>query len=60
VAQIAEIERPLLEAREPLQLTTSAIRCESCNSLLAEQATAPYRFTCRKCHTVNESPAVAA
>lgn len=46
--------QPEIEASTPLLLTTEAVRCESCNTLLAEQATAPYRFTCRKCHVVTE------
>jgi HK97 family phage portal protein len=47
---------PLLEAGE----TTGEIRCQSCDKLLAEQATAPYRFTCRSCKAVTESEPVAA
>lgn len=42
---------PLLEAGD----TSGEVRCEKCDKLLAEQATAPYRFTCRSCKTVTEA-----
>lgn len=51
---------PRLGGEEPpLLLATSAlaiageVRCLNCSTLLAEQATPPYRFTCRHCKTVN-------
>jgi HK97 family phage portal protein len=38
----------------PIQGRSAEIRCLKCNRLLAEVASAPYRFTCPKCKTVNE------
>lgn len=35
------------------------LRCASCDSLLAEAVTPPYRLTCRHCKTVAEEPAAA-
>lgn len=35
------------------------VRCSGCESLLAEYATAPYRFTCRKCKAVTATDEVA-
>ena len=45
----------------PLMATRSGgeLRCKSCNRLLAEHATPPYRIRCR-CKTVNEAAAVEA
>jgi hypothetical protein len=34
---------------EPTSPASAAVRCHGCHSLLAELATAPYRFTCPKC-----------
>lgn len=34
--------------------TAQGVRCGRCNGLLAEYATPPYRFTCRKCKAVTE------
>jgi phage portal protein BeeE len=31
------------------------LRCSGCGKLVAELTTAPYRLTCRHCHTVNEA-----
>lgn len=46
-----EADPPVLEAR-----IASEVRCR-CGRLLAEAATAPYRFTCHKCKTVTEAAA---
>lgn len=57
-ATIEPVPRGALAAAPPLQLTTSAgpVRCDGCGRLLAEQAAAPYRFTCR-CKHVTEREA---
>lgn len=57
----AGIKQGLVEAPPAVALLEAggAIRCLECDTLLAEQATAPYRFTCRKCKAVNESVAAA-
>lgn len=51
----------LLEAPPVVALLEAggAIRCSSCDKLLAEQATAPYRLSCPRCKTVTESSAAA-
>lgn len=38
----------------PPLLTAGEVRCANCDKLLAEQATPPYRFTCRSCKSVTE------
>lgn len=35
--------------------SAAEVRCSSCNRLLAESATAPYRITCSRCKTVSEA-----
>jgi HK97 family phage portal protein len=44
----------------PMQLSavkSATLRCGTCNQLLAELATPPYRFTCRHCKQVTEAAA---
>jgi phage FluMu protein Com len=48
---------PLLASGAP---EPAAVRCSGCDKLLAEMASAPYRFTCPRCKVVNESNAVTA
>ncbi len=35
--------------------TRHNLRCQQCNKMLAEQVTAPYRFTCPRCKTVSSA-----
>lgn len=62
---LPSVTRPVLPAGasiEPLLLaaeTGSEVRCGSCDKLLAEAATAPYRMTCPRCKVVTEEPAQA-
>lgn len=38
----------------PIQSRSAAVRCPSCNKLLAEQLTPPYKMTCPRCKAVAE------
>lgn len=45
--------------RLPIQLRSAAeVRCASCGWLLAEMASPPYRFRCRKCKAITEDATV--
>jgi HK97 family phage portal protein len=57
-ATVRETVQAPIQPGEPPQLTavkSANLRCATCDSLLAEVATAPYRLTCRKCKTVAEA-----
>lgn len=58
VTEQTQTDQLPVAASPPLQVVTTksaAVHCSKCSKLLAEQATAPYRFTCRACKSVTEA-----